>query len=272
MYSYAGSTSSGKPLGYKCSQTLTQSLGKDANNLDQQIVAGLKSNPNTDIYLIGHSLGGLVAFDFLSEFFVPGSGRIFPSTAHLKGVITLDTPLGGVSPDAEYTTVARLAKAGCSTNFRVLDDMQTIFKSASRTPELPLGVGASQGARATVTALEDDFRMSNEMLAERARMLGVSILSVGNENDFLFNPSACHLSLPLPNFIDTQVLEDQGDNSQLYGRYFTATTPKTCKDVCHDISDSHFAVLTDKTVQMALSHFLPNGATPSPLLQPGEEG
>src|SRR6266436_694795 len=49
MYSYIGSTSSGKPVGYKCSDTLSQSLAKDVINLEKEIVAALRSNPNTDI-------------------------------------------------------------------------------------------------------------------------------------------------------------------------------------------------------------------------------
>ena len=168
-----------------------------------------------------------------------------------------------------------------------VDDLVTIFKSASSTPERP---DAPQGARATVTALFADTRASNQMFAEKANKLGVSILSVGNDNDFLFDPKACSITLrsgvgfplpgvfPLPDvnvtltdvdFTDTQLLEDGGDGSRLYGRFFTATAPKTC-GTSSDISASHFAVLTDKTVQTALSHFLRAGATPIPL--PGKRG
>jgi hypothetical protein len=136
---------------------------------------------------------------------------------------------------------------------------------------------------------------SNECLAEDAQTdLGTSFLSIGNTNDFLWNPQACfdtvadvieavhpsaailrelaHLAhLGIPDFRDTQFLEDEGNGNALYGRSFTSGNDCVLST---PVGLNHGAVFTNASVQTGIRNFLTPisvasgsvGGTPSPLV------
>lgn len=297
-FSYFGSrTDNGLPGAYNCQDTFTNSLLTDILNLDQQIKNAFKVEPagaDVDIYLIGHSLGGAIALGYL-DFLEQQRGVSLPTGGHLKAVITLDSPLGGASGWlANSFVVNQVFGSQCNLTDVPLNsvrDMATVFDSPAQTtppddngPD-PLGASASfltlfGGALPTPIP-------SNEDLVENAQSdMGTSFLSIGNLNDFLYNPQACLSTLPT--FLDSQFIEDNGEGNGIYGRDFVSgsgdcpglLTARARKQTTRIALSNHFAALTDENVEFGMVSFLfpleseTVGGTPGVLqrnpFQPGE--
>ncbi len=308
---------------YSCVDTFTHTIDQDVRTLDLQIKNQLASNPNTDIYLIGHSLGGVVALGYV-EFLIEKLGGVsLPSTASLKTVITLDSPIGGVH-DSNYLTDTRYIfrtpkitftighipitftnSAFCkgleSDQFKSPTELTKAFASASKDVAVddtgpfvadPQGAGASILAIPSITLPTPlpfpsplgNPLPTNEELAEQAQtQFGTSFLSIGNERDFLWKPGTCaqflnkhaDTSLPtnIPDFIDTQWLEDEGNGNGLYGRDF-ADGYSICAGITFANGLNHTKVLTNTHVQTAIGNFLTPiksgavGGAPTPLSIP----
>ncbi len=331
-YSYADTTT-GSP--YSCANTIVQPIKQDISLLNQQIANAVGSNRNTDIYLIGHSLGGVVAFGYLALLEEQlktslSEGVSLPHGAHLRAVITLDSPIGGVrggrfSTFSKFLLSVNLGISGfpcedlakkpfAGKPLATVDDLVSVFRSPffhpGTTPPEDAGPDP-QGAQASLLAISGVKLPSpptpkpppipvpaptpapplplpsNEMLAEGAHTnLGTSFLSVGNTNDFLWNPSPCasiinpliRAALPtanlivstIPSFIDTQFLEDEGDNSALYGRSITVPMSTDCTQSTVQNKLNHVEVLTNTDVRSGIKTFLtpiavasgPVGGTP----------
>src|SRR5437764_4891408 len=102
MYSYNGSNSNGYPAPYQCQDTVVNDAKADTLKLVTQLGNYLKNKTNTDVYIIAHSFGGLVAYGYLSYLFSQHTvnGSIQGTTGNrIAGIVTLDTPLGGIPND-----------------------------------------------------------------------------------------------------------------------------------------------------------------------------
>lgn len=309
-YSYKGSDGTGNPKTYKCELTFTNPVLKDIKLLNEQITKAVGKRTNIDIYLIGHSLGGVVAFGYMASLEQNLPGVALPTGARLKAVVTLDSPIGGVA-GATFKTFAKFLATvdlkgkkiggfpceglmGKKTPLTTVDDLVKVFNSASPTTPTDDGLPGSdpQGALASILAISGvklPFSLvpSNEQVAESAQTsLGTSFLSIGTREDFLWNPGACGSNIliahtpglsviaaimrTVPDFTDTQFLEDEGDNSGLYGRSFNvpgAILGIHMCDIASMLDDlNHLEVLNNGDVLKGLTHFLsPLGATPDPL-------
>jgi len=293
-YSYFGSqpfdakaaNESGQPAPYNCADTITNPLTFDISQLTQQIFNTLGSNPTTptDIYLVGHSLGGVVAYGFLAALVanLPPTSQIasLPSGAHLKAVITLDSPIGGV-PGGVFSAQSKFSNAVLGANcpgvngqpFSAPDELVNIYNSASfHTPKN--GEIDPQGADATILSLLGINRPPNEELSLLALQQGTAVLTIGNTHDLLWNPPACaDFFNGFSDFESTQWVEDQGDGSAVYGRSFdgkitSCNVTSFNKDkIAAAVTSSHFEVTTNSAVQTGITNFLTPllGDTPSPL-------
>jgi hypothetical protein len=295
QYSYAGSSAAnGLPLAYTCVATVTNSIFKDVLLLDTQIKNAFKIEPpgaQVDLYLIGHSLGGVVAMAYMDFLAQGGLGVSLPAGAHLKAVVTMDSPLGGVASGfLRYVSlldgliVEQNCPAATGQPHTALDNLGTVFgSSATTTPPEPEDSGTNpQGSKASLLAVAAGAvpalpapLPSNENLAELAQTnLGTSFLSIGNANDFFFNLHACNPALP--DFRSTMVLEDDGDGNGLYGREVVSGSGR-CPGIDNIgqtfqvANTNHGLVLNDAIVQQGIQNFLTplvNGAiggTPRPL-------
>ena len=276
-YSYSGSGDTGVPLPYDCLKTFSSPVETEILTLDVQILKALSAEPpntETDIYLIGHSLGGAVALGFL-DYLKQGVEVLLPGTAHLKAVITLDSPLGGfdsgwLSFFATTVTGVYALPSICSPLVTIqhasLDDLVNVFNSTSSTTPPDDAGPDPQGALVSIlktsTATLPTPIPSNEDLAEAAQpALGTSFLSIGNLNDFVFNPQKCLSTAP--SFPSTQFLEDKGNTTGIYGRDI-APSPDTCPNVflhnpisfAHFMLQVHTEVLSDPDVQTGITTFL----------------
>ncbi len=271
-FSYTGPTSktNPKPRPYTCVPTIETPISSDVKVLSKQVQAVLASQPNANIYLIGHSLGGVIAYGYMGML---AETQAFDPTVstHVKGVITLDSPLGGVSSDPAYLGDAETYfETNCSGFNSALPtallNLTDIFNSYN------LG-GQPRGGKASVLAVpfpkKDHVPQqpapSNQTIAQDAHNnLSINTLTVGNWNDLLWDPAACDLSVK--QFIATQWIwsNDQGDSSGMYGRAITSGDTDTCfLDVLFNQAN-HLNVLSDPSVMQGIQQFI-TGQTPSAL-------
>lgn len=265
MFSYNGADSNGTPTGYQCQNTFTQHLSVYVSRLLSQITNYLNKNPNTDVYLIGHSMGGTVALGLLTYFKINGFPTI--NGGKIAGVVSLDSPLGGTPNDlllSYYFTKkhfqgacpALLPKNKPALPVNSLNDLFNIFHS---TPTTPHGSMESIG----LVLYGSDF--SNQEVVATAASNNAPVLTVGNLLDFTYDPAACPTPPGITDFGSTQWVADQGTSSGIYGRVFPDTSGlETCTNLKQQIAVNHFDVLTNAIVQEGLQEFF-NGQTPSAL-------
>jgi pimeloyl-ACP methyl ester carboxylesterase len=290
VYSYHGFSTDGKPLPYTCALSTDSDIGDLAVGLRNQITQFLRSHPNTDVYVIGHSLGGVIAFSFLAQM-IEGNNNLLnslPNGGVVKGIFTLDSPIGGVTQDLFYTQVAArsavlisaiLIKPNCiSANLLtlpVVGELNDLFKSAT-APEFK---GATASVDATITQLN---QKKNQDVARDAMQNGVKVATFGNSSDVLWQPGLCYN--PMSNFLNTQWLNEvqSGTNQQggaVYARTFSEGT-LSCNTLLNaNNPGNHFSVLTNQSVQTAIWQVITGSApdalktlsrptSPTPVLSP----
>jgi len=261
-YSYAplGSTDTGQPRPYKCQDTYDYPLASHITELSRQISSAVQNRANTDVYLIGHSMGGIISFGYLASL-LEHVGTIVPlprNGSRLKGIVTLDSPLGGVTSDSNYRKLVFLRSFSCegleAWNTVAVAQMQALFRTA--TISVALGASAS-----IVQAILNGGYLSNQRVADDAKQVGIPVLTLGNTNDLLWRPSVCNklFKVNMQDFSSTQWLQDEGANSQVYSRMFTSGFQNCALGLLNLANHSDaFAVFA---VKKALVQFV-NGSTP----------
>lgn len=265
MFSYNGADSSGTPKSYLCQNTFTQHLNVYVSRLKAQIISYLNNHPNTDVYLIGHSMGGDVALGLLAYFRIHGFLQV--NGGKIAGVVSFDSPLGGTANDllASYYFTKMHFQAVCpalvpknkpALPVFSLQDIFNIFGTGSSRPHG--GINSIM-----LTLYGGDF--SNQEVAAAAASNNSPVLTVGDLLDFTYDPAACPTPLGITDFGSTQWVADQGSNSGVYGRMFTDNTGlQKCTNLASQIAVNHFDVLRNATVQTGLQQFI-DGQTPSAL-------
>jgi hypothetical protein len=150
-----------------------------------------EAHPNTDFYLLGHSQGGLIAFQSLGLV-----DRLSPRT-RLGGVVTLDGALGGAP--MSHVVVPSLLGWGDPAK----QDMIDLWESAD-SHDLQGTTADAQCSRAGIdyccSSSYPTCPFSNYQLVEVAReIVGAQgepppqVLTIGNVDDGAFSPEACGL-------------------------------------------------------------------------------
>jgi hypothetical protein len=259
MYSYNGDNGRGYPVPYACQDTFTSGAKVAALKLTKQLENYLKDKTNIDVYLITHSFGGVVAYGYLSylltQHIVNGS---IPGTTgdRIAGVVTLDTPLGGIPNDLylEKTLLTPFYMSQCP-NLRfqsqlALNDLFAIYKTSKLLPH---------GGNNSIARVLFNTDGTNDFFASSAAKQEVQVLTIGNERDYLYNPAACkallgHSLIGTYDYLSTQWVSDKGYESGVYGLSFTGGTP-TCGKLT-DLGANHGLVLIEPNVQTALGQFI----------------
>jgi len=261
FFSYnSSSKTDGEPQSYTCEQTGDKHISDYLSLLNTQINNALNEHPHTDVYLIGDSQGGVIAYAYLSSL-IGKLGVSLPSGKddQLKGVFTLDSPIGGTPNNTDFLRWTEIVFAAINCNAllptdpveainALLDgkvtivsanDLVNLFATAANTPppdDGPRGTDP-QGAQAGIAlTLPKSINMSNEQVAEQAAAKGISVLTIGSPDDLLWHPDKCPVikntlsfifsaSAPSVNITDTQYIEDEGHASGAYGRTFTVSNP-----------------------------------------------
>jgi len=265
-YSYAplGFTNTGQPQPYTCQNTYDYPLATHSIGLSRQIHTAVQNNPNTDIYLIGHSMGGIVAFGYLASL-LEHVGNAVPlprNGSMLKGIITLDSPLGGITSNIDYKKFIFLRSLACENldawNTVAVAQMQALFQTA--TSSKARGTTAS-----IVKTILNGRSIPNQKVANDARRAGIPALTIGNTNDLLWRPSVCNktFKVNMQDFSSTQWLQDKGNNSRIYSRMFTSGF-QNCVPGLLNLAN-HSDVFDTLEVEQAVAQMV-NGSTPSTLL------
>jgi len=125
-------------------------------------------HPNTTFVLVGHSLGGLVAFaELRAQVSAPGSGPGF-----LSGVVTVDSPLHGVRP----------AEALLGVLLRRYPGIGSRLDCVTQGP-----------ATAALVSLHGDPHAASDLhrLAVGAQRRHIRIATIGNADDCVWSPDRC---------------------------------------------------------------------------------
>ena len=181
---------------YGCEDTLghiaTSAFGpsEPVRLLHEKVRAIADATSNVDVYLVGHSQGGVVAMAYLAYLQHVGQltsevpGTTGSNLARLAGVITLDSPLGGIAPPAGLVAFLAKFKPGCTYSGALPDDaldFMRLFRSA--WPDSPLGGNAWTGR---VFYGSDALGTNDTMAGNSGDREPPSVLTIGNTADCAF--------------------------------------------------------------------------------------
>ena len=245
VFSYAPGTTSFDYTYSPCATTYGL-YGYEAQ-LNSEVASWAATHPDIDVYLVGHSQGGVIAFGYLA-YLLNTTGHLDFSTGsgvHLGGVVTLDSPLGGFGGTETFLADLKTTLVtGCSQAIQEPQDF-TDFKSlaASRPavtdpkmPDWPWGGMAS---------IETLYKMANPIyndgLALEAGRAGVPVLSIGNDQDWSYALSGEHSS---------QWLTNGAPGSLVYSRRISTTEAFSFPNF--GALANHGAVLDDAEVNATL--------------------
>ena len=209
---------------YSTDDTCTNNLPQDISALEQQVRSYAATQPNTDIYIIGDSLGGTTGFGYLAQRNLENWAAL-PNSGQLKGVVAIDAPLGGI-PAADVPGIDAIFHTKC------------IGISQLSMPIIPLiglgrianaSAGYFGGSASIENLLSSAQHSTNQQVAQAAAGHGTKVLSIGNLQDYGYAMSGCVFiksfllshGLPDPSpvdFIGSQFLSDL-QTGGVYGRY-----------------------------------------------------
>jgi alpha-tubulin suppressor-like RCC1 family protein len=213
--------------------------------LDKQLKAYISLRSDTDFYLVGYSQGGVVALAYLSYLRTRGTGSTAieaGDTSKVAGVITLDSPIGGVTK-AVFQAYCGLMTGDWS--FSVCQDpaqLGAIWNSGGADPK-----GSSHSVE---RALFPPGAMTNQSLAGWAAGQGTRVLTVGNRQD-------APLGVGSAGSLDTQWMKSSGlvasrtiDKSAIPASLLAQllTGNPSLADLPGAVVASHGVVLTDAAV------------------------
>ncbi len=102
VFSYEGFILDGEPQTFSCTDTFNNRIAFDASLLNLQISQYLKKHPQTQVYIVAHSLGGVIAFAYMASQIENTHSTALENGGVLKGIAILDSPLGGVTNESNY--------------------------------------------------------------------------------------------------------------------------------------------------------------------------
>jgi hypothetical protein len=247
-FSYKPGTSVEFGTAYSACDTLGHIVDAEGQ-LNTELTSYAARHPDIDVYLIGHSQGGVVALGYLAYLAKTGRGYSTPVPGtHLAGIVTLDSPLGGVGglTFTETTLVQDTLRIKCASAGTLSPDFQDFLQLAG---QLPFG-WPSGGTRSIPKLFGIANAQDNQSVVAAAAQVGVPTLTVGNTRDLSFASSG---------IFSTQWVADGGDNSGVFARVMNKDETCITWDLfCHI---AHGAVLTDTSVQAAILDLF-NGKTP----------
>jgi hypothetical protein len=212
LYSYNGGTVQKDGKWYHNKYGKNDPVTKDfttnsISTLDEQMLAKYRqANPEATFILVGHSLGGMVAME---EIYKKVSLPDY-QLGTISAVITIDSPLHGVVPEA--------------LNFLVAPSCATQGVSAGRV------VGLHNNEPNTTNTLLQ--------VASIAKQKKVKLLNVGNTRDCLWEPAWCGALIPLGNS-DTQWIFNSDADTKVID------LPKPCLNPTSKcVGGTHIAVLS----------------------------
>src|SRR5215471_9296158 len=112
-FSYRGMDKQGNTLPYSCEETFTNPISVLVTRLKLLIITYLERHPNTQVYVIGHSMGGVIAYGLLADMMTYGYLNF--NGGKVLGIATMSSPVGGIPGfhGIYYALISRTYKARC---------------------------------------------------------------------------------------------------------------------------------------------------------------
>jgi YVTN family beta-propeller protein len=253
LYSYNGGqmssflpsiNSTWQPNPYLCGDTNKYSISRDTTNLQHMLSLYHSQFPTTRFVLIGHSLGGLIAFEA-----APNTGL---PNGTIPAVVTIDSPLN-------HTSAQNLTDANKVIPFaEVLTTIECSARSLLDSVPSSELANMTDGNRLSILV-----QQSNKVFA--GKNLGISYMTVGNNQDCLWYLTICNMPRhTLDNtFLSGDWLDDRftmqvgsADVHKLYnlGNSGCNLTNLPLALVC--LTEPHGLALKDDSVQLDIINFL----------------
>ncbi|TME58684.1 MAG: hypothetical protein E6I59_17560, partial [Chloroflexi bacterium] len=264
-YSYRGIDKRGDPLPYTCKDTFTPHISELVTRLKLQVIRYLELHPNTQVYVIGHSFGGVIAYGLLADMMIYGYLNF--NGGQVLGIATLSSPLGGIPGfhGIYYALISHAYQKQC----QVLASKHLVLNSLADLVHVFPGGKTSVpfGGEDSLMRVVGGGDASNQRVALAAVRHHIDVLTIGNVRDYTFNFNVCprYGHTPDSRFLSTQWVTDQGHDSHLYARVITKGNPN-CPDI-GQVGINHAAVFLSPAVQTALIEWS-QGKTPSVLPVP----
>ena len=252
----------GNPLPYSCEETFTHPISELVTRLKIQIIKYLELHPNTQVYVIGHSMGGVIAYGLLTDMMTYGYLNF--NGGHVLGIATMSSPLGGVPGfhGIYYALISHTYQAHC----KVLASKHLVLKSLADLVHLfPDGnTSLPYGGKDSLMRVVTGGDSTNQRVAQAAVRHYIDVMTIGNTRDYTFNFNPCpgYNRTPDSRFLSTQWINDQGNDSRLYARVITEGK-SNCSDI-GQVGINHAAVFLSPAVQTALIEWS-QGKTPAAL-------
>jgi hypothetical protein len=220
VYSYSYKPGNdGKPQPYTCGATFNQPVLNESSALRAQIEDYANMHRGTQVYIVAHSLGGVVTFGFLSSLVEDQRSLALPNGGMLKGIAIMDSPLGGVISTPGFNESIDIRKKFCgdfSNNNTTVDNLQTLYSQVQGDPK-------ERGTNASVycSLLHNCGRtyIRNEDVSVAAMNMGLQYVDIGNEYDLLYRPNVCHVGI---DFVSSEFESERGIQygGSLFVRWF----------------------------------------------------
>lgn len=182
-YSYTGgfldfSTGNWRAQRYNCNDT-AQDYSISLTLLRNMLKDFGASNPNTDIILVGHSQGGLIAFQSLAlaDFISP--------TTRVVQVITLDSPLGG-SPLGRSFIASIFSCWTGPANGQMVNLYNSVQDSYRHDQQ-----GTYAKILCSLVGINGCQSITNNEYVQLAQQRGVSVFTYGGLDDGIYFPLIC---------------------------------------------------------------------------------
>ncbi len=246
-YSYRGGavdrkTGAWVPSSYPCGAT-AQDYRIDLIELRRLIVPFADANPNTDIYLVGHSQGGLIALQEL------GYLSQLPKTVRVAEIITLDSPLGG-TPLAD----AKMASLTTCWKGQAVAELGAEY----RTPTFHHDQGGSARLLCARFGCPDARLATTNSQAFQAARRKTRVMTLGNVDDAVYNAPKCHIDIPYFDYnnVSTEIIPAAAGGLSALGGDFPLPQPvyslfQWSHEVSACIANSHTQVTLAKAATVA---------------------
>lgn len=232
-YSYNGGTADSAgwhPRDYSCSDVVNESLTNSADMLHRMLVgyAHAHTQQYTQYVIIGHSLGGMVAFaDLAQESSQSGDSSLTDPYYAVSGVITIDSPLAGVSLSNTDGLRSRLDAAGAVN-----------LECFAGTPIATLNA---------LTANRDQTNSDNQNTVYIAQQAGISVYTLGNSSDVLYTGEE-----------STQVVQGTNSGTNSPSDYGWGGCTAGAVVLYHDCIPGHAALLSESGGVAAIAAYVGN--------------
>jgi hypothetical protein len=187
---------------YACADTANSYISDIEKMQADLIMPFAQANPNTDLYLLGHSQGGLIMFQELGFLnLVP-----LPDSIKIGAMFTFDSPLGGSPP--VQVQIPSLTTCWSFRNGLAPAELVQLYGTASLHTDQ--GTSAQILCQLIGSCFFTTFTTNEDALIV-GQEKGIPIFTYGSSNDAVYYPPACNVLIrPIINNTSSEIVDGAG--------------------------------------------------------------